>query len=88
VDGGTPQVQSFTVKKHPYHTATDADLLAQYELASQIRDKVNEANNAIIQIRRIKQQLADRVNKTSNADAKAIAEELLKELTTVEENVY
>jgi photosystem II stability/assembly factor-like uncharacterized protein len=88
VDGGTPQVQSFTVKKHPYHTATDADLQAQYELASQVRDKVNEANNAIIQIRRIKQQLADRVTKTSNADAKAIAEELTKELTAVEESVY
>jgi photosystem II stability/assembly factor-like uncharacterized protein len=88
VDGGTPQVQSFTVKKHPYHTATDADLQAQFELASQIRDKVNDANNAIIQIRRIKQQLADRVTKTSNADAKAIAEELIKELTAVEENVY
>jgi photosystem II stability/assembly factor-like uncharacterized protein len=88
VDGGTPQVQSFTVKKHPYHTATEADLQAQFELASQIRDKVNDANNAIIQIRRIKQQLADRVTKTSNADAKAIAEELIKELTAVEENVY
>src|SRR5262249_48849527 len=71
-----------------YHAATDADLAAQYELASRIRDKVNEANNAIIQIRRIKQALADRVSKTSNADVKAIAEELTKQLTAVEEDTY
>jgi len=87
VDGKT-QTQNFTVKKHPYHAATDADLQFQYDLATQIRDKVNEANNAIIQIRRIKTALADRVSKTTNADAKAIAEELQKELTAVEVDVY
>ncbi len=87
VDGKT-QTQSFTVKKHPYHMASDADLQFQYDLATQIRDKVNEANNAIIQIRRIKTALADRVSKTTNADAKAIAEELQKELTAVEVDVY
>jgi hypothetical protein len=87
VDGKT-QTQSFIVKKHPYHAASDADLQFQYDLATQIRDKVNEANNAIIQIRRIKTALADRVSKTTNADAKAIAEELQKELTAVEVDVY
>jgi photosystem II stability/assembly factor-like uncharacterized protein len=85
---GRAQTQSFVVKKHPQHSVSDADLQVQWELASQIRDKVNEANNAIIQIRRIKQALADRVNKTQNADAKAIAELLQKELTAVEEDVY
>jgi len=88
VDGRVAGTQSFAVKKHPYHSATDADLQAQYQFASDIRDKVNEANNAIIQIRRIKQQLADRTSKTSNADAKAIAEEFAKQLTAVEVDVY
>ena len=85
---GRPQTQSFTVKKHPFRSATDADLQAQWDLASQIRDKVNEANNAVIQIRRIKKDLAERVEKANNADAKAIAELLQKELTAVEEDVY
>ncbi len=88
VNGRALPPESFVVKKHPYHSATDEDLRAQYEFASQIRDKVNEANNAVIQIRRIKQQLADRVSKTSNADVKAIAEELTKQLSAVEEDVY
>jgi len=85
---GRPQTQSFTVKKHPFRSASDADLQAQWDLATQIRDKVNEANNAIIQIRRIKKDLAERVEKANNADAKAIAELLQKELTAVEEDVY
>src|SRR4029079_17689912 len=60
-----------------------------FELASRIRDKVNEANNAIIQIRRLKQQLADRVQKSNvSPDIKAIADQFAKEMTAVEEDVY
>jgi hypothetical protein len=85
---GRSQSQTFVVKKHPWHSATDADLQAQWDLATQIRDKVNEANNAILNLRRIKLALADRLNKTTNADAKVLAELLEKELTAVEEDVY
>jgi hypothetical protein len=87
VDGGT-LTQPIVVKKHPLSSVGDADLRAQFELASRIRDKVNEANNAIIQIRRIKTQLADRVQKSQSADVKAIAEQFTKEMTAVEEDVY
>ena len=85
---GRAQTQPITVKKHPYFTVSDADLREQFELASAIRDKVNEANNAIIQIRRIKQQLGDRVQKSQSADVKAIAEQFTREMTAVEEDVY
>jgi hypothetical protein len=85
---GRPQTQSFTVTKHPWHHATDADLQVQWAVATEIRDRVNEANNAIVQIRRIKKDLAERVEKANNADARAIAEVLQKELTAVEEDVY
>jgi photosystem II stability/assembly factor-like uncharacterized protein len=87
VDGKTLS-QPFTVKKHPWRQVSDADLQEQFDLASRIRDQVNEANNAVINIRRIKRELADRVDKSKNADVKAIAEQLQKELTTVEEDVY
>ena len=85
---GRAMTQPITVKKHPFFTVSDADLREQFELASRIRDKVNEANDAIIQIRRIKQQLADRVQKSQSADVKAIAEQFTKELVAVEEDVY
>ena len=38
-----------------------ADLREQFDLAIQIRDKVSEANNAVIQIRALKTQIADRL---------------------------
>ena len=85
---GQALTQPITVKKHPLYTIADADIKAQFDLASRIRDKVNEANNAIIQIRRIKKDLKDRTDKNNSADAKAIAEQFTKELTAVEEDVY
>jgi hypothetical protein len=85
---GQAFTQAITVKKHPLYTITDADMKAQFDLASRIRDKVNEANEAIIQIRRIKTQLKDRTDKNNSADAKAIAELFTKELSAVEEDVY
>jgi hypothetical protein len=76
------------VKNHPQSSVSDADLLALFELASRIRDKVNDANNAIVQIRRIKKELADRVQKSQSADVKAIAEQFTREMAAVEEDVY
>lgn len=87
VDGQT-LTQTFNVTKDPWRGASDADLRAQYELASQIRDQVNEANEAIIDIRRIKQAILDRESKSQNADVKALGEQFIKELSTVEETVY
>ena len=87
VDGQT-FTQPIVVKKNPLSAVSDDDLRAQFDLASRIRDKVNEANDAVIQIRRIKQQLADRVQKSNSADVKAIAEQLTKEMSAVEEDVY
>jgi photosystem II stability/assembly factor-like uncharacterized protein len=87
VDGKT-MTEPLRVKKHPWREVSDAELQAQFEIASAIRDKVNEANNAIIQIRRIKQDVAERLKKSNDSDLKAAANRLTKNLTTVEEDVY
>ena len=85
---GQALTQPIVVRKNPLSTTSDEDLRAQFELASRIRDKVNEANDAVVQIRRIKQQLLDRVQKSNSADVKAIAEQFTKEMSAVEEDVY
>ena len=85
---GTAQSQPVTVRKNPLRTVSDSDLQAQYDLESQIRDKVNEANNAVIQIRRIKKEVADRLATKNDADLRAIANRLTRQLTEVEEDVY
>ena len=86
-DGWT-QTQSFDVRKHPQRDITDAELRVQYDIAAQIRDKVNEANNAVIQIRRIKQAVTDRLGKSPDSELKAAADRLTRNLSTVEEDIY
>ena len=48
---GKAQTQPLTIRRHPLRETTDADLQEQFALALRIRDKVSEANNAVIQIR-------------------------------------
>ena len=57
---GVTQTQPFSSRKHPLRPFSDADLQYQWDLASRIRDKVNEANLAVINIRRIKTDIAAR----------------------------
>jgi photosystem II stability/assembly factor-like uncharacterized protein/uncharacterized protein YciI len=85
VDGQT-QTQPLTIRRHPLRSATDADLKAQFDLAIQIRDKVTEANNAVIQIRSLKQQIAQRSGKI--ASLKDPGDSLTAKLTGVEEEIY
>ena len=47
---GRSQTQPLVIKKHPQRTIADADLQEQFDLALRIRDKVSEANNAVIHI--------------------------------------
>jgi hypothetical protein len=87
VDGRT-QTQTFAIRKHPFHDATDAELREQFDLGMQIRDKVSEANNAVIQIRGIKDQIKDRIAKSSDAQLKAAGDRLADSLSAVEGEIY
>ena len=59
---GDTQAQSFTISRNPNTPeVTDADLAEQFALAIQIRDTVTQANEAVIRIRSVKDQVADRV---------------------------
>ena len=84
---GVTQTQSFQVLKHPLRPISDADLQFQWNLASRIRDKVNEANLSVIRIRRIKTDIAERI-KDAPAEVRSAGEQLTKALATVEEDIY
>ena len=86
---GTTRTQRLVIKRNPYLPGvTDADLRAQYAFASKIRDKANEANQAIVDIRYVKSQVDDRLKKSDNVKLKAIADVLRKNASAVEEDVY
>jgi photosystem II stability/assembly factor-like uncharacterized protein len=88
VDGRT-FTQPLTVVKHPLYTdVTQADLEAQFDLALRIRDKLSEANQAVIRIRDIKGQVNDRVSKSTDARLQTVGEGLNSQISAVEEEIY
>jgi hypothetical protein len=88
VDGKT-LTRPVTVRKNPLLTdVTLADLREQFDLALQIRDKVSEANDAVIKIRDLKKQTADRLTKSQDAALKTVANSFSKHVSDVEEAIY
>ena len=85
---GKTLTRTFAIRKDPRLTSTDADLLAQFDLVSKVRDKVSAANDAVIQIRGIRAQLAERVKRANDKRITKAAEALGAQLTAVEEELY
>jgi photosystem II stability/assembly factor-like uncharacterized protein len=85
---GSSATRPLAVKKHPLRNTSDDALAAQFRLASEIRDAVNEANNAVIRIRRIKQAVAERLTKSKDPELKEAADRLTRSLSAVEEEIY
>jgi hypothetical protein len=85
---GKTVTQPLVVKRNPMHSATDADLQAQFALAIQLRDKVSEANGAVIQIRDVKREVADRLGKSQDAQLKTVGDKLSTNLSAVEREIY
>jgi photosystem II stability/assembly factor-like uncharacterized protein len=88
VDGKT-LTQPVTVKRNPLVTdVTLADLKEQFDLGLQIRDKLSEANQAVINIRDLKKQTADRLTKSQDPALKTAADAFSKHVSDVEEAIY
>jgi photosystem II stability/assembly factor-like uncharacterized protein len=77
------------VRRNPWITdVTDADLQAQYAFGLRIREKVNEANSAVIAIRRVKAQLAERLEESDDSRLSDAAEVLETNASAVEADIY
>jgi len=67
---------------------SDGDMQAQYEFGRRVQAKVDEANSAVIAIRRAKVQLHDRLQQNDDARLKAAAERFVANASEVEANIY
>jgi photosystem II stability/assembly factor-like uncharacterized protein len=85
---GTTETQAFRIKRHPLGTATDADLTEQFTLARQINQRVSDANQAVIRIRALKDQIKDRTSKTPDKKLSQAATALTTKLTDIEGEIY
>ena len=78
--------------RRPHGSATQgrdlADLREQFALATQIRDKLSAANEAVLRIRRLKSAIAQRVAHAEAPEIVASANDVTHKLTAVEENLY
>jgi photosystem II stability/assembly factor-like uncharacterized protein len=89
VADGLTLTAPIAVRRNPWFTdVSDADLRAQYAFSRRVRDKADEANRAVIAIRRVKSQLADRLKKSEDPALKSTGATLLSNSSAVEENIY
>ncbi|HEY9427960.1 MAG TPA: glycosyl hydrolase [Gemmatimonadaceae bacterium] len=89
VADGRTLTAPIVVKRNPWFTdVSGADLRAQYAFSKKVRDKTNEANEAVIAIRHVKKQLGDRAKKTNDSQLDASMTTLEKKASAIEEKIY
>ena len=86
---GEVKTAEVEVARHPWiEDVTDADLQEQFEFGMRIRARVDEANSAVIAIRRVKSQLDDRLEASDDAALAEAAEALRTAASAVEGDIY
>ena len=86
---GVTKTQDFMIRRNEaVPTVTDAHLQEQFTLAKQINDRVSAANDAVIRIRELKTQIADRAKKAGDQAVTTAADALSEKLTAVEGEIY
>ena len=87
--GGVTKMQSFAIRRNAaIPNVTDADLQEQFRFASQINERVSTANDAVVRIRHLKEQITKRVSGGGNAALTAAAQALADKLTDIEGEIY
>ena len=81
----------FVIKPNPNYAITEADYDAQTAFLLQVRDKFNEVQNSIKDIRAVRGQITDFTSRLEGENAKEIkkmADSIQKQLTSIEEALY
>ena len=87
--GGITKTEPFDIRRNTAVPGlTDAHLQDQFTLARQISERVTAANEAVLRIRHLKTQIADRAGKTTDAAIKSAGEALATKLTAIEGEIY
>ena len=65
-----------------------ADLQERFDFATRIRDRVTDANEAVLRIRSIESQIGDRLEESDNAELQSLAGTVTERLNDVEGEIY
>jgi len=88
---GESQVKPFKLLKNPNYSAKQQDYQKQFDLLIEIRNKVTETHEAIIDIRTVKKQilgLTSKLDKEKNKEIIDASKELTKKMENIEKELY
>jgi len=86
---GQTLTTAFDIVKDPRLTeVTQADFEAQFRLATEISQRVDDAHRAVVQVRSVREQLADRLAKNSDATLAREAATFREGISAVEGEIY
>lgn len=87
--GSYSETKSFNIKINPnLKGVTEADLKETFDLAIKIRDRESAANQAVIDIRKVRKKIEEALKNNSDAALAASAKDLMARLTVIEEDLY
>jgi len=91
-NGKVASEQTFTLLKDPRSSATDEDLLAQFNFIIEIQEKLTETHKALKNITKIKEQIkqlkSSITDKEKNKEIIELADKIVKDLTKYENELY
>lgn len=88
---GSSMTQDFEIRMNPRAMAegvTMADLQERFDFTIQIRDRVSEANEAVLRIRSIESQIAERLEESDNAELRSLSASVGERFDEVEGEIY
>ncbi|HSR41935.1 MAG TPA: hypothetical protein VLL48_07180, partial [Longimicrobiales bacterium] len=86
---GAARTASFRLHRDPrLEDVSDADLVAQFELARAIRDAESEANGSVLLIRDVRAQLEAKLSGSADGGLQERASRFLREVGAVEAELY
>lgn len=90
VDGQAAGDARLQVKKDPRSNATGADLVAQYKLLMQIRDRTTDANDAVRTVRYVRKQAVEQMGAVGADSARyaTLVKDLDQKISAMEAEIY
>lgn len=86
------QSQTFTILKNPISEATESDMKAQFDFINDINTKMTEIHKALKNVKKVRSQVGllkkSITDKEANKELIDFADQLVKEMTTIEETLY
>ena len=86
---GQTDTSEFDIRANPWITdVTVADMVAQFEFATEIRNRVEDANQAVIAIRRMRTQVLARTEESDDGALREALHALMTAAEEVEADIY